>query len=415
MEIPEYLSIVLIAFSAYFTLAILMWFVNIYRTLQLFRRQYKVIDPNETYSLDSIQALIQKHEEIGELDIKIFSSSLPQIFFLEAESVSKQVFEKPTLLISSRLYNLPFTSKDREGMLGFIIHNILRIKHLRRIQTRNLTIGRALGLLILVEVLLLLPIIMLISLVLDVQFALLFWLMGNHFLILRNGRNELKLIYEADNFAYNLTKDYPDILQKFNNVQAAERSGWQKLLSILLVITWVKPIPAVAVRLKRLNPLQEDLICPQCSKKIPKMQSWCPHCQFKLQTSFEYLRFILWTGISGIILMLLPVMLPGIVEGIQDDFSLVLMLYSFICIFLMALATDRIHFRTVISRKPKLALLTGLLGIVLLVDVLILFMLTEELNLSTSRDMQYFFASFLTGYIMGGFVIFYLVLEYRFK
>ncbi|MHA1944850.1 MAG: hypothetical protein ACXAC6_17665 [Candidatus Hodarchaeales archaeon] len=411
----EPLDYILIFLGGYFLIAIIMWFVNIYLNIRIFRGNYEFIETNDKFSVDLIQETIQKQHEIGELDIKIYSSSQPQMIFLREDTIRNQVFEKSTLLISTRLFSEPFAQTDRNGIFGFLIPQILRIKHLKKIQKRKMPVFLALLFLIGIDILFLILAIVLLSPIFDIQLPVILWLAGNFFLIFRSGREELKRIYEADNYAFHLTREYPETLQRLSAILSKERSLFHKSLVILLAVTWVKPYPAISRRLQLLTPLKEERACPQCSKMIPISQSWCLYCQFNIKVSFSYEKFLSWISFASIGFIVVPLLIPGVVEGNYEDQVIVFLLYSFLCIFLMALVTERIHFQEILPRKPNSVILTVLLGIVLFIETLILFIIIESINPINKVGLQYLFVNILTWYIMGGFLLYYIVIEIRFK
>ena len=61
MEPEDYIFIIS---GGYCLSAIIMWFVNLYLNIRLFRKSYEIIETNETFSLDSIQGVFQKQKEV---------------------------------------------------------------------------------------------------------------------------------------------------------------------------------------------------------------------------------------------------------------------------------------------------------------------------------------------------------------
>lgn len=249
----------------------------------------------------------------------------------------------------------------------------------------------------------------------DLQFPLLVWLFINYILIARNGINEMRQIHNADNFAFNLTNEYVKILQKYTKVLSNERSFFQKLLVFLLMITWVKPHIALSKRLWRLNPIHEEIWCPHCSKKLLITQNWCPNCNFNISTPFSYSNFLIWATIACFGFILLPVLILGFFESSSENHIFLILLYSYLCLFLIALVTERIHFQKILPRQPNSILLTFLLGLSLVFATFISFLMDKGLNSIVKESMQYSSVTFFVGFVMGGFILYYLVIELRFR
>ena len=133
------------------------------------------------------------------------------------------------------------------------------------------------------------------------------------------------------------------------------------------------------------------------------------------EVSFSYPKYLVWTSLIGIGLMLLPLLIPGIIEGYYEHDVIVFVIYSYIGIFLIALLTGKLHFQEILTRKPNFPILTVILGIVLFFDMFILFGIVGGINPQNKNGIQYLFANIFTGYIMGGFVVYYVFIETRFR
>ena len=82
MELVDYL---LICIGGYFSLVIIMWFVNRYRNIRLFRKNFDIVEANENFSLDSMREHIQRYGELDELDINVKNLLLNQNIIKKGE------------------------------------------------------------------------------------------------------------------------------------------------------------------------------------------------------------------------------------------------------------------------------------------------------------------------------------------
>ncbi|MHA2108461.1 MAG: hypothetical protein ACW99R_12190 [Candidatus Hodarchaeales archaeon] len=163
-----------------------------------------------------------------------------------------------------------------------------------------------------------------------------------------------------------------------------------------------------------------EIQCPQCLTTFPSKETQCPKCQYKIwiEESFSYRRYTAWVMLVSLGLSLLPLVIPGIVEWQYTDRTarLFFLLYSYVGFIGTALITEKIHYRNQLYiTSPKKILLVILLGLVLILQTIFMFSWLSVLAPANVRSGQYFFINPLVSYILGGFLVYFLVLNNRIK
>jgi hypothetical protein len=229
-----------------------------------------------------------------------------------------------------------------------------------------------------------------------------------------SGRSQLKQIYEADQFAFNLNKDYPEILKKFLDIRSRELPKYHRLFEIISMLTWAAPHPGKGVRLKKLSPLQKEKVCPNCKRKIGT-ETWCPYCYFKVLGDFPYANFAI--VLSGVCLLLsfIPIVFHNTLSfELERDIG-TMFLINFIIFALLALMTSWFFFREIFARKPNFIAVTILFGVILFAVVFLSTGLVMTLNPPNMEEISRIIISSIVIYLFGGFALFYLILDNRFK
>lgn len=414
LKIPEFIIAIL---GIYGFIGVLVWWFDFFRQMRLYYRQYDILE-SSSYDIENLQEFFAREFLQTFVDIKVFSSSRAHMIIFRDNAFPKQFIHTPTILISTAMFRDPFTSKDRLGLGLFLIYYMQRFKHNTMNKRFVLNVWQSRLIMLIASVVLLFFMILYLPAftLLDILF---FWIMISFFLVVIIRYKQIMQVYEADRYAVSLVSDYPQILEKATKVAQIQTSRKWKVINLIFGLSWNFPYPSLKNRLKKMIPSDKKRSCPQCEEPIRNGLSWCIKCQFQLLKNVSYPGFIGWSALAVILIgWISGLIMEGLVElnvYLENDVTLLSLAFGFFIIIFFGFLTSYFYFRQTFVKKPNFIVLTLVLGVSILLSTIISMVPAISMNYTSTDTLTYFLSSPLLGYIFGGFIIYYFVVDNRFK
>jgi RNA polymerase subunit RPABC4/transcription elongation factor Spt4 len=408
-------DIVIILLGIYCFIAVILWIITFIMNIRLFYRHYNIVE-DEKYNINHLEEILKQEKVTLSLDIKIYASSYPQMIYLRENIWPKQVFPRPTLLISTSFFEDPFNSNDRLGMFSIILYYIQKVDFQNLKGGKKLKPWQKLLVFIILQLIVLLGFSVFFLPIITIFEVLSLWFGEIFIFIFISGLNQIKMTYEADYYAHGRMDKYPEVLKKVATEMGRQTKKRWRVFYIILPFFGIIPRPALKKRLNKLTPIRKEINCPQCSEIIPQGLSWCRTCHFSLLTQLSYPQFILWNSLIVLIMSLIPAIAISFFNP-RDLSTMISLVYGLITILILGHLTNYFHFRKILIKKPNPLVMTGVLGLI----ILLITMFTFSLVLITSDELLSddpvikILGSAIVGYILGGFLFYYLYVDNRFK
>ncbi|MFX0211522.1 MAG: hypothetical protein ACFFDT_36430 [Candidatus Hodarchaeota archaeon] len=412
--IPDIL-IILIGIHA--SIGVLLWWLDFIRQMRVYYRQYDILE-NSSYDIENLREFFARENIHTFVDIKVFSSSRAHMMFFGGNVFPKQFFHKSTLLISTGMFSDPFTSQDRLGLGVFLLYYIQRFKHNTQNKRLTLNIWQSRLIILIASVVLFffLNLYFPAYTMLEVSF---FWIMILFFLVLVIRYKQILRVYEADRYAVSLVSDYPRLVEKATKEALKQTSGMWKIINLIMALSGNFSLPSLKNRLKRMRQSEKIRSCPLCEEPIRSGFSWCIKCQNKLLKNVSYSGFMGWSVLAVILIgWVSGLTIKGLGElntYLEDNVSLLSIVFGFFILIIFGFLTYYFHFRQIFVKKPNFIVLTLVLGVSIFLGTIISVGPAISMNYARTDPLIDFLFSPLFGYIFGGFLIYYFIVENRFK